>query len=182
MWQSHLISHSFPVPVSRSLQVPLLASQPTEWSRLLGGSPVESLQSHMILTMSHWSSGLTCLLPATRVTGSNPLGGLTWNRDSPVSVVSPHPLLFTNTLPPPLMVSTNIFSTSKGGEGGCHISNICLNPFAKQDSTAANRQLRALLPRRMLSCWDAGCYTSMDTGIHSWASLNQNLTALNVNR
>ncbi len=37
---------------------------------------VESLQSHMILTMSHWSSGLTCLLPAIRVTGSNPLGGL----------------------------------------------------------------------------------------------------------
>jgi hypothetical protein len=36
---------------------------------------VESLQSHMILTMSHWSSGLTCLLPATRVTGSNPQGG-----------------------------------------------------------------------------------------------------------
>ncbi len=47
---------------------------------------VESLQSHMILTMSHWSSGLTCLLPATRVTGSNPLGGLMWNRDSPVSL------------------------------------------------------------------------------------------------
>ncbi len=38
-------------------------------------SIVESLQSHMILTMSHWSSGLTCLLPTTRVTGSNPLGG-----------------------------------------------------------------------------------------------------------
>ncbi len=37
---------------------------------------VESLQSHMILTMSHWSSGLTCLLPVTRVTGSNPHGGL----------------------------------------------------------------------------------------------------------
>ncbi len=36
---------------------------------------VESLQSHMVLTMSHWSSGLTCLLPATRVTGSNPQGG-----------------------------------------------------------------------------------------------------------
>ncbi len=36
---------------------------------------VESLQSHMILTMSHWSSGLTCLLPAARVTGSDPLGG-----------------------------------------------------------------------------------------------------------
>jgi hypothetical protein len=29
----------------------------------------------MILTMSHWSSGLTCLLPATMVTGSNPLVG-----------------------------------------------------------------------------------------------------------
>ncbi len=57
-------------------------------SRLLGGSPVESLQSHMILTMSHWSSGLTCLLPVTRVTSSNLLGGLMWNRDSPVSVVS----------------------------------------------------------------------------------------------
>jgi hypothetical protein len=27
-------------------------------SRLLGGIPVESLQSHFILTMSHWSSGL----------------------------------------------------------------------------------------------------------------------------
>ncbi len=51
---------------------------------------VESLQSHMILTMSHCSSGLTCLLPATRVTGSNPLGGLMWNRDSPVSIVSLH--------------------------------------------------------------------------------------------
>jgi hypothetical protein len=37
---------------------------------------VESLQSHMILTMSHWSSVLTCLLPATRLTGLNPLGGL----------------------------------------------------------------------------------------------------------
>ncbi len=52
--------------------------------------PVESLQSHMILTMSHWSSGLTCLLPATRVIGSNPLEGLVWNRDSPVSIVSLH--------------------------------------------------------------------------------------------
>jgi hypothetical protein len=36
---------------------------------------VESLQSHMILTMSHWSSGLTCLLPVTRDPDSNPLGG-----------------------------------------------------------------------------------------------------------
>ncbi len=37
---------------------------------------VQSLQSHMILSMSHWSSGLTCLLPITRVTGSNPLGDI----------------------------------------------------------------------------------------------------------
>ncbi len=37
---------------------------------------VESLQSHMILTMSHWSSGLTCLLPVTRDTGSKPQGGI----------------------------------------------------------------------------------------------------------
>jgi hypothetical protein len=39
------------------------------WSRLLGGSPVESLQSHFILTMSHWSSGLPVCLPSqgTRV-------------------------------------------------------------------------------------------------------------------
>ncbi len=40
--------------------------------------------------MSHWSSRLTCLLPATRVTGSNPLGELMWNRDSPTIVVSLH--------------------------------------------------------------------------------------------
>ncbi len=59
-------------------------------SRVANYSPVESLQSHMILTMSHWSSGLTCLLPATRVTGSNPREVLMWNWDSPVSVVSLH--------------------------------------------------------------------------------------------
>ncbi len=33
-------------------------------SRLLGGSPVESLQSHFILTMSHWSSGLPIFFPS----------------------------------------------------------------------------------------------------------------------
>jgi hypothetical protein len=32
-------------------------------SRLLGGRPVECLQSHFILTMSHWSSGLTLCFP-----------------------------------------------------------------------------------------------------------------------
>ncbi len=62
MWQSHLISHSFPVPVSRSLQVSLLASQPTESAA--GGEPCgEPAISHKF-TMSHWSSGLpVCFLP-----------------------------------------------------------------------------------------------------------------------
>jgi hypothetical protein len=54
-------SHSFPVPVSPSLQVSLLASQSTESAA--GGSPVESLQSQMILTMSHWSSGRPVCFP-----------------------------------------------------------------------------------------------------------------------
>ncbi len=62
------------VEASETRGTTALASQPTESAA--GGNPVESLQSHMILTMSHWSSRLTCLLPATRVTGSNPLGGL----------------------------------------------------------------------------------------------------------
>jgi hypothetical protein len=43
----------------------------TTTSQLLGGggSPVESLQSHFILTMSHWSSGLPICFPSqgTRV-------------------------------------------------------------------------------------------------------------------
>jgi hypothetical protein len=60
-----LISHSYSVPVSRSLQVPLPASQPMESAA--GGSPVESLQSHCILTMSHCT---TRLLPVTRVPSS----------------------------------------------------------------------------------------------------------------
>jgi hypothetical protein len=44
------------------LQVSLLASQPTESAA--GGSPVESLQSHYIITMSHWSSGLPVCFPS----------------------------------------------------------------------------------------------------------------------
>jgi hypothetical protein len=56
------VSHSFPVPVSCSLQVSLPASQPR--SRLLRGCPVESLQSHFILTMSHWSCGLPICFPS----------------------------------------------------------------------------------------------------------------------
>jgi hypothetical protein len=51
---------------------------------------VESLQSHFILTMSHWSRGLPiCFLShGTRV--QIPWGVLMWNRDSPVSVVLLH--------------------------------------------------------------------------------------------
>jgi hypothetical protein len=58
-------------------------------SRLLGGgSPVESLQSHFIPTMSHWSSGLTLCFPIQGTWVQIPWGVLMWNRDSPVSVVS----------------------------------------------------------------------------------------------
>jgi hypothetical protein len=72
MWQSHLISHSFRVPVSRSLKVSLLASQPME-SAAGGepcGEPAISHDSHHV-SLVQWTN----LLPATRVTGSNPLGG-----------------------------------------------------------------------------------------------------------
>jgi hypothetical protein len=85
-------SLSFPVPVSRSLQVSLLASQPTE-SAAGGepcGEPAISIHSHHV-SLVQWT---TCLLPATRDTGLNPLGGLMWNRDSPVSVVLLHPLAY----------------------------------------------------------------------------------------
>jgi hypothetical protein len=79
-------SHSFPVPVSRSLQVSLLASQPMEsaagWEPC--GEPAISYDSHHV-SLVQWTS---CLLPVTRDTGSNPLGGLMWNRDSPDSVDS----------------------------------------------------------------------------------------------
>ncbi len=51
---------------------------------------MESLQSHSIPTMSHWSSGLTLCFPSQGTWVSKPLGGLMWNRDSPVSVVSLH--------------------------------------------------------------------------------------------
>ncbi len=70
-------------------------------SHIWFGSLVESLQSHMILTMSHWSSGLTCLLPVTRDPGSNPHGGSTvslkgWPMAS-ISAVS-HPPYSRNLL------------------------------------------------------------------------------------
>ncbi len=57
-------------------------------SWLLGGSPVESLQSHFIHTMSHWSCGLPDCFPSWRTWVQIPRGVLMWNRDSRVSVFS----------------------------------------------------------------------------------------------
>jgi hypothetical protein len=51
---------------------------------------VERLQSHFILTMSHWSSGLCVCFPSQGTQVQIPWGVLMWNRDSPVSVVSLH--------------------------------------------------------------------------------------------
>ncbi len=62
------------------------------WSRLLGGSTVESLQSHFILTMSH-SSGLPVCFLSQGTQVQIPRGVLMWNRDSPVSVVWNSPTL-----------------------------------------------------------------------------------------
>ncbi len=45
-------------------------------SRLLGGSPVESLQSHFILTMSHWFSGLPVCFPSWGTLVQSPGGYL----------------------------------------------------------------------------------------------------------
>ncbi len=54
------------------------------------GSPVESLQSHFILTMSHWSCGQPVFFPSQGTQIQIPWGVLMWNRHSPVSVVSLH--------------------------------------------------------------------------------------------
>ncbi len=51
---------------------------------------VESLQSHYIHTMSHWSRGLPVCFPSWGSQIQIPRGILMWNRDSPVSVVLPH--------------------------------------------------------------------------------------------
>jgi hypothetical protein len=49
---------------------------------------VESLQSHFIITMSHWSSGLPVCFPSQGTQVQIPRGVLMWNRDSPYSDVS----------------------------------------------------------------------------------------------
>jgi hypothetical protein len=55
----------------------LAAGSPTGFTTLGGGgSPVESLQSHFILTMSHWSSGLPVCFPSQGTRVQNPWGEL----------------------------------------------------------------------------------------------------------
>ncbi len=51
---------------------------------------MESVQSHFILTMSHWSSGLPVCFPSQGTQVQIPWGVLMWNRNSPVSNVSLH--------------------------------------------------------------------------------------------
>ncbi len=51
---------------------------------------VESLQSHFMLTISHWSSGLPVCFMSQGTQVQIPSGVLMWNRDSPVSDVSLH--------------------------------------------------------------------------------------------
>ncbi len=51
---------------------------------------MESLQSHFILTMSHWSCGRPICFPSRGTRVQIPRGVLMWNRNSPVSVVSLH--------------------------------------------------------------------------------------------
>ncbi len=53
-----------------------------------GGEHMESLQSHFILTMSHWSSGLPVCFLSQGIQVQIPWGVLMWNRDSPDSNVS----------------------------------------------------------------------------------------------
>ncbi len=68
-----------------------------EWSKCSGmlqhiqiKPTVDSLQSHFILTMSHWSSGLPVCFLSQGTWIQIPWGVLMWNRDSSVSFVSLH--------------------------------------------------------------------------------------------
>ncbi len=102
-------------------------------SRLLGGSAVKSLQSHFILTMSHWSSGLPVCFPSWGTQVQTPGGVLMWNRDSPVSVVSlsffgsmgvqlPQPALSTLALAITILCTLTVHSHPPNfsrGDGGC---------------------------------------------------------------
>jgi hypothetical protein len=72
------ISHSSSVPVSRLLWSPFQLHN--RHSRLLWGIPVESLQSHCIHTMFHWSSGQPVCFPSWGTRVQSPGGYLceTW--------------------------------------------------------------------------------------------------------
>jgi hypothetical protein len=61
------------------------------------------MQSHFILTMSHWSSGLPVCFPSQGTQVQNPRGVLMWNRDSPVSDVSLQPAI--QLVAPPWKIS-----------------------------------------------------------------------------
>jgi hypothetical protein len=62
-----------------------------------GRSPMESLQSHCIHTQFHWSSGPPFCFPSWGTRVQSPGGVLMWNRDSPVSVVSPQYVYFNKS-------------------------------------------------------------------------------------
>ncbi len=80
-------------------------------SRLLGGSPMESLQSIFILTMSHWSSGLPVCFLSQGTQVQIPRGVLMWNRDSPVSDVSLQTKICRNRLKQSATRDHNIWMT-----------------------------------------------------------------------
>ncbi len=81
-WSHTAFLSRFHAPCRSSFQIH------NQRSLLLGGSAVKSLQSHFILTMSHWSSGLPVCFPSQGTQVQIPRGVLMLNRDSPVSVVS----------------------------------------------------------------------------------------------
>ncbi len=69
-------------PATETLNLQPEAKQKMLWC----GEPAISLHSHHV-SLVQWT---TRLLPVKRDLGSKPLGGLRWNRDSAVSVVSLH--------------------------------------------------------------------------------------------
>jgi hypothetical protein len=75
-------SHSSFVPVTRSLQVLLPASESAAEVEPCG-EPAISLHSHHV-SLVQWTTGL---LPIIKDPGSNPQGGTYVKRDSPVSIV-----------------------------------------------------------------------------------------------
>jgi hypothetical protein len=79
------------------------------------GEPAISHDSHHV-SLVQWT---TCLLPVTRDSGSNPLGGLLWNRDSSVSVVLLHYKQFRICqYRPDSRLGQSHFSPFRGAGGG----------------------------------------------------------------